>query len=41
MENQNVTSCWRVAAWSLLGVATVLALIYLLGGFEPGLVPER
>ena len=40
MENQNVTACWRITAWTLLAAATAIALIYLLGGFEPTVLTE-
>ena len=41
MEEQIERSCWGVMTWTVLALGGVLALVYLLGGFEPTVIASR
>ena len=41
MEKQIEKSCWGTMTWTVLALGSVLALVYLLGGFEPTVIASR
>lgn len=34
-------SCWGVTAWTVLALGGAFALVYMLGGFDPGAIAVR
>ncbi len=41
MEQQVQKSCWSTMAWTVVALGSVLALVYLFGGFDASVVASR